>query len=318
MKDKLKSLKNKDSYLNRECCPGCFAPIKSARLEMHSTPEAELLAPEEHGKFLSGYSNERFFFSYYRCENCGLLYCPTYYNEEQLHNLYTIQPENMADVPLDCRIKTQGNYFKTLKKYSSLKGGYLEIGADIGLFTQFCRQDGHFDSFYLFEPNIETHSFLKKVTANKKTQILTENFKASCVLPEKASTAVIIHTLDHVLEPRKLLREISKCLEMNGVLLLVTHDESSLLSRILKKRWPPYTLQHPQLFSPKTMTKSLEAEGFKVLEIVKSSNVFPISYLIKSLFVVLGLNKIKLPGFSSLTVPIKLGNILTVAQKVQE
>ena len=61
----------------------------------------------------------------------------------------------------------------------------------------------------------------------------------------------------------------------------------------------------------------LKKEGFKVLEVSKSSNVFPLFYLIKSFFVVLNLEKIKLPSFPSLILPIKLGNIVTIARKVK-
>jgi len=316
MKAVAQNQRNKDLYFNRKECPGCSTTVSKATPKIHSCPQAECITPQEHGQFLSGYTNNRFFFSYYRCENCSLLYCPTYYNDNQLGSLYKNQPENMAEIPLNCRVKTQYNYFKKLKKYSSLKGGYLEIGADIGIFTSFCVQEGNFDSFYLFEPNVETHGLLKKATGKHPSKIITENFQSSHILPQKISTAVIIHTLDHVLEPRTLLREMSQCLEKDGVLLLVTHDESSFLARLLKKRWPPYTLQHPQLFSPKTMTGILQEEGFQVLEVSKSANVFPLFYLIKSFFVVFGLNKVKLPEFASLTLPIKLGNILTIARKM--
>ena len=43
---------------------------------------------------------------------------------------------NMDDVPINSLKKTQEGYFRELRKYSNLKGAYLEIGPDIGLFTQ--------------------------------------------------------------------------------------------------------------------------------------------------------------------------------------
>ena len=188
MQSILKSEKNKSLYLNRAVCPGCFTSTEKAKLEIYSKPQAESILPEEHGQFLSGYTNHRFFFSYYRCSDCSLLYCPTYYNEEELATLYKNQPENMSNVPFYCRIKTQENYFKKLKKYSPLDGGYLEIGADIGIFTNFCIEDGNFNYFNLFEPNIETHIQLKKITENHPVKIFTNDFSSSFVLPKKIST----------------------------------------------------------------------------------------------------------------------------------
>lgn len=247
---------------------------------MQSIPPAEQLPLDQHGNFLSGYSDKRVFFSYHRCNECQLFYCPTYFTQEQLNELYKNQTENMAEVPIKARKRTQKAYYDLLKKHPFLEGDYLEIGADIGLFAQFFRHEPQIANLFLYEPNLEVHDALKKNVGNKKHQILVKNYEVSDIALNSLSVAVIIHALDHLLEPRSLMRGIYQNLRPGGLVFIVTHDESSLLARLLKKKWPPYTLQHPQLFRPATIQNLLRAEGFKILEsekrcLISQSKPFP-------------------------------------------
>jgi 2-polyprenyl-3-methyl-5-hydroxy-6-metoxy-1,4-benzoquinol methylase len=303
------------SFLKRTRCPGCFSGTEKAVLTMQSMPSAEHLPLNKHGKFLSGYTNERVFFSYYRCDKCQLLYCPTYFTQEQLNTLYKNQSENMAEAPLQARVRTQKAYYDLINKYPLPAGDYLEIGADIGLFAKFFIHEAQIDNLFLYEPNYEVHDALKKNVENKKHQIRIKNYEVSDIARNSLSIAVIIHALDHLLEPRHLVRDIYQNLKPGGIIFIVTHDESSLLSRLLKKKWPPYTLQHPQLFRPATIQNLLEAEGFTILQSEKTVNYFPLMYFVKGGLTALGLSKVPIPSFAKPIVPIKLGNIATIAQK---
>lgn len=302
-------------YLERKVCPGCLSPASHSALEIASNPRAEEISFGDHGQFLSGYTNERVFFSYFRCQNCKLLFCPKYFDEQQLGFLYGSQPENMADVPLLARQKTQQSYYRLLKKHHRLQGNYLEIGADIGLFTRLCAHEP-IETFYLYEPNQKVHEELESSTQGKQCVISANpHFSSKDVDKESLSTAIIIHTLDHVLNPRNLLSELYKSLQPGGCVLIVTHDESSFLAKILRKKWPPYTLQHPHLFNPQTMRLLLQSEGFDVLTINKTVNYFPITHFIKGGLTVLGLDKIPIPEFNHLIIPLKLGNMAAIARK---
>lgn len=302
-------------YLDREKCPSCSMSVSKAQRTVYSTPAAEETPFHQHEKFLSGYTNKRIFFSYHRCQQCQLLYCPIYFTQTQLDQLYERQMENMADVPLQARYLTQKAYYRTLKKYHQHAGDYLEIGADVGLFAKFFAENPATNHLYLYEPNIQVHDILKSNVDNKNHDIFTKNYAAADIPFESLSTVSIIHTLDHILEPRELMRDVYKNLKPGGCVLIVTHDESSLLARLLKRKWPPYTLQHPHLFQPKTITALLQTEGFHVLACKKVPNYFPLTHFIKGGMTALGFEKFPLPHFAKFILPIQLGNILTVAQK---
>ena len=108
----------RDGYAERRRCPCCDADVARARKAVSSEPAAESLPPEALGPFLSGFDARRVFFSYYRCLECGLLYCPTHLAPSQLDELYRDQPENMEDAPLAARLKTQRDYFRLLRSRS--------------------------------------------------------------------------------------------------------------------------------------------------------------------------------------------------------
>ena len=53
-------------------------------------------------------------------------------------------------------------YFRELRKVAALDGQFLEIGADIGLFARNCVENGSFERFWMFEPNVDAHDALRK------------------------------------------------------------------------------------------------------------------------------------------------------------
>ena len=299
----------------RRPCPACGDDPPRPEVVRSSSPEADSLSFEELRPYWYGFFQEKAFFSYIRCRQCGLLFCRRYFSEAQLVELYSRMPDNTAGLPARALRKTQKGYFQALRRSSTLQGHYLEIGPDIGLFTRFCAGEGDFEFFWLLEPNRSVHEELKRVLVGKKHCLSDDMFDYSLIPDHRISTAVLIHVLDHLIDPRSALMEIRRKMAGRGVLLLVTHDESSLLARVLGSRWPAYCLQHPQLFSPFSLTALLTKTGYKILEIRKSYNHFPFLYLLKHLLWAAGLKKIPIPLGHRFSIPLKLGNIITVARK---
>jgi hypothetical protein len=149
-------------YLRVAFCPCCGAPANSAKPSVASSPPAETLSPDQHGQFLSGYTDKRVFFTYFECPNCSAKFCPTYYRQSQLDGLYGRQAENMVSVPLAARKRTQDDYIRLLRRHSRMAGNFLEIGPDIGLFASEFAKVGSFDHFWLYEPNREVRHGAKR------------------------------------------------------------------------------------------------------------------------------------------------------------
>jgi hypothetical protein len=282
--------------------------------EVASDPRAETMRFDELVPHWNGFFKQKVFFSYARCSHCGLLYAPNFFEDSSLGKLYAQMPPNMDVVPIEALRKTQRGYFDVLRRYSALKGGYIEVGPDIGLFTENCVRDGSFDHYWLFEPNRNVLPALEKLVAGQTFDVIDDMFGFSRVPDNRVDAAVMVHVLDHLLDPVATLKELRQKLTGKGTLLIVTHDESSLLRKVFGARWPAFCLQHPEIYNPKSMRSLLAAAGFDVLTIQKTVNYFPVHFLAKHLLWALGLKVKSFPSLGNFAVGLKLGNMITIAQ----
>lgn len=301
-----------ENYLKRNC-PCCNStPPRVAEVE--TAIKAAGLNFEDLTSQWNGFFKEKAIFSYVRCQMCGLLYAPTFFTAEQLGKLYAQMPPNMDEVPLSALRKTQRGYFNPLKRHSSLDGDFVEMGPDIGLFTENCVREGRFERYWLLEPNRSVESALHKVVAGHEHQVVHEMPGFSQIPKDSVSAAVMIHVLDHLLDPVDTLRQLRLTLKQDATVIIVTHDESSLLRKLTGSRWPAFCLQHPQIYSPSSMRQLLHKAGFNVIEQSKTVNYFEVKFLLKHLLWALGLRVGKVPNFANAVLGLKLGNMLTVAR----
>lgn len=296
--------------LHNRSCPLCGTD--AARAEVSSRPAADTLDMNALEPFWFGIEKERRFFTYHRCSSCDLLYNRTFFDDAQLGNLYGAMPPNMDVVATASIEATQHGYFEALKG-RELTGGYLEIGPDVGYVAREAATHGNFDHFWLFEPNQAVHPQLKAACGDRPSTISTSMHDLSIVPDASVGVAVMVHVLDHILEPLAMLRSILRTLRPGGTLVIVTHNEGSLMTKILGRRWPAFCLQHPELYNPKTMQKLLYKAGYADAQVQRSLNHFPIDFLARQAAQAVGIKLGKLP-LPSRSIGLRLGNILTLAR----
>ena len=300
------------TYMSRSC-PLCGA-ASSGSFAVASEPKGENLGEDVLESCWSGFYKEKVFFSYERCASCGLLYAPQFFDGARLARLYAQMAPNMDLVPESALRRTQKGYFDLLKRYASLKGGYIEIGPDVGYFTACCVREGAFDPYWLFEPNRAVWPALEKTMSGKPHQIVPDMLDYSRVPDQSVGAAVMIQVLDHLLDPLTTLREIKKKMKPGAVIAVVTHDESSMLARLFGTRWPAFCLQHPQIYNPKTICGLLEQAGFTACDVHKTVNYFTAQFLVKQALWAFGIKVKNVPSFGGLVLGLKLGNMLAVAK----
>lgn len=299
-------------YLNRTC-PGCGNPAELRAWTIGSVPPAEAFPAAELQPYWNGFFKKKVFFTYTRCRRCGLLFAPVFFTPAQLEKLYAQMPNNTAGLPIQALCRTQRGYYELLKDAPTVSGNYLELGPDIGLFTENAAGDPNFKAFWLFEPNRAVWQELSRKLSNVEHHICEEMLRFDAVPDGSISAAVMIHVLDHLIDPAETLQRIKQKLKPGALLLFVTHDESSLLAKAAGTRWPPYCLQHPQLYNRHSITATLGRMGFRVMTVSKTYNHFPLMYLAKHLLWVLGVKADSMPMQDRFAVPLKLGNIATLA-----
>ena len=124
---------------SKRLCPICKMDDKIVDSKISSPYPSEKLTFRANKESWAGlFYKHRSYFSYYKCNNCKLIYAPEHYSSQQLNNLYKGIAPNMESVPKRLLKKTQFGYFRLLKKWVGPKGDYLEVGPDIGMFTEYC------------------------------------------------------------------------------------------------------------------------------------------------------------------------------------
>lgn len=298
-----------NEFLDR-ACPGCGATDR--REEAHSPIRAETMTVEALRPYWSGLFSEKRFFTYHRCLGCGLLYTPAFFDGARLADLYSSMAPNMEIVSNDAIAATQKGYFDAATAHARLDGGYLEIGPDTGHIVREAATRGAFDHFWLFEPNRAIHDTLRASACGRPATLLTEMDDLSPVPDGSVGLAVMVHVLDHLLDPLAMLRQIHAKLRPGGTLLIVTHNEKSLLRHLMGRRWPPFCLQHPELYNPATIAALLGRAGYGSVQVTRSRNYFPLPFLARQATWTLGLKLDRVP-LPDVSLGLRLGNMLTLA-----
>lgn len=280
--------------------------------EIHSKRRAEDLPLAALRPAWFGFFKEKLFFSYSRCDGCSLLYNRSFFDDEQLSDLYSAMPPNMDVVPSDAIAATQRGYFDAAIAGGAPGGGYLEIGPDVGYIVAEAARRDCFDRFWLFEPNRAVHATLRTATDGRPAAILPDMTDLSAVPDRSIGLAVMVHVLDHLLDPVAMLAAIRTKLRPGGMLMIVTHNEKSSLRGILGARWPAFCLQHPQLFNSDTMQRMLARAGYAGAAVTRSRNYFPIDFLARQAAWTVGLRLTRIP-LPKRSIGVRLGNILTLA-----
>ena len=257
-----------------------------------------------------GFSAKKPFYSYFRCE-CGILYCKDYPNLDQLNELYGDMKDNEHSGSPDLEFKTKKDYAKILKQKCK-KNRYqnvLEIGADNGRFAEIICDMFDVEQYHCVEPNIRMHGALKN---NQKARVYSD-ISGAVKSSTKFDLIIAIHVSDHIPNLLDSIGDIMANANDGCEILVVVHNERSLLASLLGSRWPAFCLQHPHLFNQTSLKRLLEKVGFSNVEVVQTINYFSVGYLLEHLLLALFRSRIKMP--SIMPVRLKLGNIAAVGIK---
>lgn len=305
------------SHWLKRTCPCCGSDEVDPKTKFMAPNVADDMSFEEVAEFWRGFRKDSCFFTFSRCADCGILYCRNYFTEEQLQSLYSNMGDNSAGVADAVLEKTQRGYYLFLQKCGfNTQGSYLELGPDTGLLTKNFALAG-VPKISLIEPNHEVRVELLEATIPCRDVEVFDDLN-QLRIDSKFSTISGIHVFDHLVNLQPEIERIAAISDRDAKILIVVHDESSMLRRLLRKKWPPFCLQHPQLFNPKTISNSLRISGFTEIKVKKSTNWFPVRHigtLVSSLF---GIRSGWVRLLPNREVPLRLGNMVVVASKEQQ
>jgi SAM-dependent methyltransferase len=292
-------------------CPMCHTPSQVEDVRVKAPIGAASITDDERAAYWRGFRSKSCFFDFAKCAKCGMIFCPTYLAESELDRLYSSMPDNTAGAAPDVLRGTQEGYIDFLASQRDIRGTYLEIGPDIGLAVEAARAKGSLDRTVLVEPNLAVHDQLRAASGTVPTTISASlDDLPQCAA---ADNVVLIHVLDHLVDPLGYLVDLRRQLVPGAHLLAVVHNYDSVLRRVLGVRWPPFCLQHPQLFAADTLSALLVDAGFQVVSTSPTRNSLPFRHMVETGLALVGLKGGWTRHIPDVVVRIRLGNIMVVA-----
>lgn len=307
------SIHEVNSVWLRRNCPICGSTKIPKKPSSYAKKPAENMSWEEAKSYFIGLRSDQVFFSYFRCQDCALLYCPWYFTKEQISLLYSEMPDNTMGEDKSTVSKTQSAYARWILQKGVSSAAYLEIGPDIGLVSRKVIELQKPERVSFVEPNLAVRQELLR-NVGEIDSIEVVDFIGSLV--NKDFTLLVgVHVYDHLLDPVGDLKELLGRSKANAHLSIVVHDETSLLRRVMKAKWPPFCLQHPQLYNPETLEKLFRSSGWQLVIINKSTNWYHLQYFMKLGLSIVGAKDLFSRFMPNVEFPIRLGNLIALAQK---
>jgi SAM-dependent methyltransferase len=299
----------------KRACPTCGRNEVKNKVVYKGKLPAESQSYDFVKNSFHGLSNKKIFFSYHRCLECTQIYCPYFFNLTQLHECYKDMPDNLMGAEKRIATVNQRNYaLDVISRLQRQPYNYLEFGPDLSLFTVELIKMSEVKKIYLIEPNERVHGEIQKALNPFKSYQISSTLEDSPA--QQIDLCVAIHVLDHLLEPSIVLNEIHKRLSSGSQFALVIHNENSFLRKLLKNFWPPFCLQHPQVYNKETISRLLKNQGFEINTISRTKNYIKLDNLLNNLFEVLGFRlRLRYSKFWP-TLPFYFGNILVLSSKV--
>ena len=204
-------------------------------------------------------------FDHFQCKNCSLVYVNPILKDEILHNHYLNDESyhnvltNETEIYLD---KIRFNYcLNIIESYTKI-GSILDIGAGPGIFVEVAKERG-------WHPvAVEFNKYCTKRIESLGIQCFDKPIEKIQIDEESFNCITLWAVLEHLQNPKKILKEIYKLLKPNGVLLILVPNVDSLASRIMHQDCGTFGGDtHINFFNKDTLVNIQKLCGFKTLEI---------------------------------------------------
>ena len=206
-------------------------------------------------------------FTLVRCLSCGLVFVKEKPSQRELDSHYDKDARN-PNTNGDCVYLNQDNmenlkyYYQNLRSFILQKvstGRVLDVGCNAG---QFLDEMGGFER-YGVERSF-SHGRVAKEKYGENIFIGTfEDYPA----PDFFFDCITLQdVLDHMVDPLEVLKKCNKLLKPQGLLVIKIHDMSSLMARIMGRKFyafiPP---THLFYFNKNAIKTALDNSSFKIL-----------------------------------------------------
>lgn len=217
-------------------------------------------------------------FNLVKCQGCGLVYIYPQPTEDQIKKLYDETYyagwgfKEHEEMVRKIKILTFYKRFDEIEKYMSA-GNVLDVGCAMGFSLEAALERK-------WKPyGVELSEYSSNIAKKKFGNAIFNGTLEDANFQSNFFDAITMSDLiEHVSNPNKLLIEANRILKSNGILAITTPDIESFSSKIMRTNWMNIKLEHLFYFSPQTITKILENNGFEVRLVIPAVKVLNLNY----------------------------------------
>lgn len=216
------------------------------------------------GATVYNHNGEKDGFSLLVCRGCGTLYITPLPSEETAQDYDGYYDPARVAVPdfVDRRLDEIVTSFDPYRKNNRL----LDVGCGVGSLLQAARRGGwRAEGLEVSAPAVDHVRSLGFT-------VFRGNLEAADYMDEHFDVVTSSEVLEHVPDPRSIIREAHRILRPGGVFWATTPHGRGISARVLNRDWsivcPP---EHLQLFSIGGMKTLLDAAGFRRTQVVAQS-----------------------------------------------
>ena len=238
-----------------------------------------------------------------KCSRCGLIFVnPDNIDPNNVQKLYQDQPhDNIYSREEQGRCLTFENCLKRIEAITQRPGKMLDIGCASGVFLNISRKRNW--EPYGIEPSSEA---VNEAKSKYNISVVRGGIESSSFADSSLDAITMFDVIEHTVNPKEIVKFVHGVLKKKGVLLIVTPDINSILSKILKEKWHAILPSHLFYFTKKSLSELLETGGFRIVKTRTHTRNFTLSYLGYRLA---GYNKMISSGLTTLSKAKYLRNI---------
>jgi len=221
--------------------------------------------------FSSRKKPELMHYDYFECPQCATLF--TFgIDTSKLIASYELAP---LDASLESQHAARTYSRLVINSLQCVPSSVLDIGCGDGAFLSLMSEYGSQISHGL-EPSRAAASQCKDSRVEFKGATID-----SLEHDLKYDAVCLFQTVEHVQNPKDLIRRLASHMNASGSLFVICHDRHSTLNRILGSRSPIFDIEHLQIFTPSGICSLIESSGLHVTKIQRFTNRYALSYALR-------------------------------------
>lgn len=152
-----------------------------------------------------------------------------------------------------------------IQRYTK-KGRLLDIGVGTGLFMGIAQKKG-FEVFGLDVSSYAIKAVGKKLNIKSEKKLVVSELTEKTYASNYFDVVNMRHSIEHVSDPEKLLKDVYKILKPGGIVAIATPNSFGWHAKLFKELWPHWSVPyHIQFFSKKSLEIVVKKSGFTILK----------------------------------------------------